>query len=103
VPRKKEDVTMNQHERQAAKRKWRAGDVIYVQYMHAVMRDGTHAVYWVHRPDGMTAKEAASTQEWHGPFKSEEEAREDQRIVLFGPQCKIEEGGQWNPAWDKPQ
>jgi hypothetical protein len=94
---------VNRHERRTAKRELKVGDVIFTEYIHAVMRDGTHAVYWVHRPDTMTSKEAAATQEWHGPFKSEEEARENQRFVLFGPQCKIEEGGMWDPAWARPQ
>jgi hypothetical protein len=71
----------------------KVGDVIYTETIRAVMRDGTRALYWVRRPDGMTAGEAAATQEWRGPFKSEEEMREDQRVALFGPQCKIEEGG----------
>jgi hypothetical protein len=31
------------------------------------------------------------------------ELRENQRLVLLGPQRKITEGGTWDPAWDKPQ
>jgi hypothetical protein len=83
--------------------KLKVGDVIYTETIRAVMRDGTHAFYWVRRPDGMTAAKAAATQEWHGPFKSEQDMREDQRIVLLGPQCKVEEGGQWDPVWNRLQ
>jgi hypothetical protein len=39
----------------------------------------------------------------HGPFLTQTEADEDQRLVLLGPQCLVQEGGDWNPAWDKLQ
>jgi hypothetical protein len=38
-----------------------------------------------------------------GPFQTEEELEEDQRIVLLGEQGKPTPGGAWDPAWDKPQ
>ena len=55
------------------------------------------------RPDGMDKHEAAETQEWHGPFTTEAEVRESQRVTLLGSQCKVIEGGMWDDAWDKPQ
>lgn len=38
-----------------------------------------------------------------GPFATEAEARRDSEIVMLGPQCKITECGDWDPAWDRPQ
>jgi hypothetical protein len=59
--------------------------------------------YWFIVPDGMDNQQAFNTQQLHGPFKTEAEADENQRIVLLGEQCKITDGGMWDPAWDKPQ
>jgi hypothetical protein len=39
----------------------------------------------------------------HGPFKTQAEVKKDIRLVFLGPQCKVIEGGMWDPAWDKPQ
>jgi hypothetical protein len=39
----------------------------------------------------------------HGPFRTNAEVEKDQRLVLLGPQCKVIEGGAWDPNWDKPQ
>jgi hypothetical protein len=53
------------------------------------------------RDDGWYA--ADLDVELHGPFKSNTEAEENQQLVLLGPQCKVTEGGVWDPAWDRPQ
>jgi hypothetical protein len=37
----------------------------------------------------------------HGPFRTEREAQKDSEVTVLGPQCKITEGGLWNPAWDR--
>jgi hypothetical protein len=39
----------------------------------------------------------------HGPFRTKREAQKDSEVTVLGPQCKITEGGQWNPAWDRVQ
>jgi hypothetical protein len=39
----------------------------------------------------------------HGPFRTNAEVEKDQRLVLLGSQCKVIEGGAWDPNWDKPQ
>jgi hypothetical protein len=39
----------------------------------------------------------------HGPFKTETEINESQRMVLFGAQCEVTEGGMWDPNWEKMQ
>jgi hypothetical protein len=61
------------------------------------------ALYWVVVPDGMTETEAWDTQERHGPFKTDADVAENQRLTLLGSQCKVIEGGMWDDAWDKPQ
>jgi hypothetical protein len=97
---------MNRQQRratQAQARRAQVGDTIFTTTISAVLRDGTTALYWVVVPEGMTDEQAAETQEWHGPFKTNAEVSEDQRLVLLGPDCKVTEGGQWAPAWDKPQ
>jgi hypothetical protein len=39
----------------------------------------------------------------HGPFQSQADADEDQRLVLLGGNVLLTNGGDWNPAWDKLQ
>ena len=39
----------------------------------------------------------------HGPFETDAEVKEHQRLTLLGPQCKVTEGGAWDSEWDKPQ
>jgi len=38
----------------------------------------------------------------HGPFDTEAEAKEASRIAVIGD-CKVSEGGMWDPVWNKPQ
>jgi hypothetical protein len=44
-----------------------------------------------------------SSDATHGPFATEKEARKHSEVTLFGPDCKIYEGGMWDPNWDKKQ
>jgi hypothetical protein len=60
-------------------------------------------VFWFIQPDGMTTEQAFESQTIHGPFQTKEQAEEDQRVTIMGPQCEVTLGGQWDPAWDKPQ
>jgi hypothetical protein len=39
------------------------------------------------------------TTELHGPFDTEAEAQEAARIAVLGADCKVTEGGMWDPAW----
>jgi hypothetical protein len=48
--------------------------------------------YWVRQPDGMTREAAFDTQQHYGPFETEAEVHESQRIVLFGEQCEVTPG-----------
>ena len=68
------------------------GDVWDVQGFTAIHPDGTQSHYWFVIPKGMTREHAYRTQEIHGPFDSEEEAMEDQRVVLLGDQCEVTDG-----------
>jgi hypothetical protein len=79
------------------------GTVIRMTALQARMQDGSTVFYWIEVPEGMTNQQAAKTQKWHGPFKTDPEAEEDFRVVVLGPQCKITDGGVWDPAWDRLQ
>jgi hypothetical protein len=65
--------------------------------------------YWFELPEGTTWEDWSVPRHiprgvtTHGPFKTHEEVDESQRLVLLGPQCKVTEGGEWDPAWDRPQ
>jgi hypothetical protein len=90
---------MDRKERRRATKAAKVGDVIHTAT--AIGSDGL--LYWCRVPDGMTPREAAATQKVYGPFASDKEVSESQRDVLLGPQCKVTEGGAWDPAWDKMQ
>ena len=82
-------------------------EVATIIFTHTFLRitpDGSRDWWWVRMPRADTSDEEARQQiPWHGPFRSEQEARADQRRVLVGPQSTTIEGGMWDPAWDKPQ
>jgi hypothetical protein len=88
---------MNRQQRRAApKRKHEIGVPIWTQVLRI---DGQW--YWYETSDNSSAPLPGRTL--HGPFKTETELNEHQRLTLMGPQCKVTEGGAWDPAWDKPQ
>jgi hypothetical protein len=86
----------------ARKRKFEAGTMIRMTTLQATMKDGSTAYYRIEVPEGMTDEQAAETQKWHGPFKTDAEAEEDFRVVMLGS-GKVEDGGMWDPAWDRLQ
>lgn len=92
---------MNKQQRRAA-RKMALGTKIEVAG-YAFDAEGKSGLYWFVIPDGMTREEAFDTQEHYGPFATEAEAVDSQRLVLFGEQCQVTEGGMWDPAWDRLQ
>jgi hypothetical protein len=73
------------------KRKHQKGDVILIDYA----RDQFGGHWWIEcsNPNAL----------FRGPFRTEAEARRNAEIETLGPQCKIEEAGMWDPAWDRPQ
>jgi hypothetical protein len=87
----------------ACKRKFEAGTMIRMTTLQATMKDGSTAYYWIEVPEGMTDEQAAETQKWHGPFKTDAEAEENFRVVVLGPQCEVTDGGMWDPNWDRLQ
>jgi hypothetical protein len=85
-------------------RDMKVGDVVFTQTYALRNADGTIVgVFWFGVPDGMTPEDAFNTQRHYGPFKSQQEANESQRVTLLGEQCQVVEGGTWDPAWDRPQ
>jgi len=56
----------------------------------ATYRVGT-ALYWFLVPAGMSEQEAFDSHAHHGPFATQPEANEDQRMVLLGEQCEVTE------------
>jgi hypothetical protein len=45
--------------------------------------------YWFLVPESMTREEAFESQDHHGPFATEADAAENQRVVLLGEQCMV--------------
>jgi hypothetical protein len=94
---------MNRKQRRAMKG-MKVGDVIFAERYRIIdSNSNSSGLFWFYRPDGMTREQAFETQQHYGPFASDAEVKESQRIVLLGEQCKVTEGGMWDPAWGKPQ
>jgi hypothetical protein len=85
-------------------RRWpKLGERIDVHTFGITREDGVQQVFWFIKPDGMALEQAFESQPIHGPFQTKEQADEDQRVTIFGEQCTMTYGGEWDPAWDKPQ
>jgi hypothetical protein len=93
---------MNRQRRRAARRrKLRVGDVIWTQ---TITITATGELYWFERPENFSPEDGLPPRaHWHGPFETDAEVREHQRLTLFGPQCEVKAGGAWDPNWSKPQ
>jgi hypothetical protein len=96
---------VNRHERRKARndaaKKRSVGDIIFTQTITAV---ATGELYWFECSRDFSVQDGIPGDAvLHGPFETSAELNEDQRRVLFGPQCEVSEGGSWDPAWDKPQ
>jgi hypothetical protein len=80
----------------------KVGDVVHTQ---CLVTD-TGEFYWF-ESDSPPGNEPPTSPppgvELHGPFKTVAELTEHQRCTLLGRQGKFEEGGMWDPAWNKPQ
>jgi hypothetical protein len=72
-----------------------------VLHVHTVQTaDGKY--YWFEPSGNFSVQDGILPDaELHGPFDSDAEALADQEQVLFDG--KVSEGGNWDPAWDKPQ
>jgi hypothetical protein len=89
---------MNRRRRRATKRK--VGDVI--RAIGGRGPDGNY--YWFEAAAGYRqGDQPPPGTQVYGPFATEAESNESQRLVLLGPQCEVIDGGAWNPAWDRMQ
>jgi hypothetical protein len=94
---------MNRQERRAAaanRRKWKDGTrgIGTVVATETFRNRITGQFYWFETPEGWTQADGLPDVEIFGPFSSEAEANESQRLVLLGPQCEVTEGGKWDPV-----
>ena len=101
--------------------KIKAGEVFKCHTIGVRLTTGEQLLYWFREPDGFSDDDAKRLLDWiyrrhanvpgvelhsvelHGPFKTDAEVAESQRLTLLGPQCEVTEGGMWDPAWDRPQ
>jgi hypothetical protein len=92
---------MNRHERRATKaRALDVGTVIHTQTVATTTGD----FYWFECPDNFSLEDGLPPGAiMHGPFKTDAEVNESQRLTLLGPQCKVTEGGEWDPNWNRLQ
>jgi hypothetical protein len=82
-------------------RQFRVGDQI--DYNVAVVNGRW---WWFEAPPGVDPVEAFRTQPLHGPFHSMDEADEDFRVTVVGPQWKMKvtevtEVVAWDLKWDE--
>jgi hypothetical protein len=97
---------MNRQQRRAARRQRKAevGTVVRATTFAVVGEIGRRHLYWFEEPEGFSREDGLPPGVTvHGPFETDAEVKEDQRVTLLGPQCKVTEGGAWDPNWDKPQ
>jgi len=98
---------MNRQQRRAAhrqQRKFEVGSIVRATTLTAVGEDGRRHLYWFEEPEGFSPENGLPPGvTLHGPFETDAEVKEHQRKTLLGPQCKLTEGGEWDPNWDKPQ
>ena len=81
-----------------AKRKWKEGDVVFISYG----RDQSGGWWWVEASLRGCIHDISQYRHG-GPFRTQAEAHGDSEIKTLGPQCEVVFGGQWDPAWDRPQ
>jgi len=93
---------MNRQQRRAAKRE--VEKIVFTQMVGVTEPEGLR-FYWFECSQNFNPETDDIPRDavLYGPFKSEAEVKENQRVILFGKDCAIEEGGMWDPAWDKPQ
>ena len=90
----------NRKQRRAA-RKMKVGDVVYAQ---TAINSRTGELYWFKSSSiDVPLTQWPPRECWYGPFKTDAECREHQRLTLLGPQCVVTYGGEWDPNWTKPQ
>ena len=93
---------MNRKQRRA-QRKLGVGTVIRATTFAVVDHVGRRHLYWFEEPEGSPKDGLPPGVTVHGPFETDAEVKEHQRLTLLGPQCKVTEGGAWDSEWDKQQ
>jgi hypothetical protein len=83
------------------KKEIKVGDVICTQTIRV---HHTGEFYWFECPRDFDQRNGIPPDAvLHGPFKTDAEVVESQRLVLLGPQAELKQGGNWDPAWDRLQ
>jgi hypothetical protein len=86
------------------RRKRKVGDVIFTQTILAASAAGQQHYYWFECPANFRPEDGIPPNAvLHGPFNTQAQVKANERLVLLGEQCEVTEGGDWDPAWDKPQ
>jgi hypothetical protein len=82
---------MTRKERRAARsgsKRREVGEVIRTQVVGIVDAHGQTGLYWFEWPEGWREGDPLPPA-MYGPFKTEAELREHQRLTLLGSQCKV--------------
>jgi hypothetical protein len=88
---------MNRQQRRAQRK---VKDMVHTTTLKG--SDGLY--YWFEHPPGYRYGDLPLPEtEFYGPFATEAESDESQRLVLFGPECELRDRGMWDPAWDRLQ
>jgi hypothetical protein len=104
--------TLNRKERRKAKAKPLARPGVPIHSSVAgITIGGRKQYFWFATEDfdhyraihKMGPVELLATNELHGPFDTADEADAAARIAIAGENCEFRHGGQWDPAWEKPQ
>jgi hypothetical protein len=91
----------NRHQRRAA-RKFEVGTVIYTKHVAVTLTTGEVQLYWFEEAAGFSPADGERLLSWirgehadgpgvelHGPFKTEAEIDEHERITLVGPEAEV--------------
>jgi hypothetical protein len=91
-----------QQGRGAAARKRKVHAVFYTKTITVTLTTGEKQLYWFEEPDGYSSTDGERLLAWmrgeragspgvklFGPFKTDAEVRESERLTLLGPQCKV--------------
>jgi hypothetical protein len=95
VPPPIEDKSTNRKERRKTAKlfKMLVADTVYIRTFGLITVEGVEW-FWCRVPnDNMTGEEVIAMGDRHRPFTTKAEAEEDLRVVLFGADTKIVEGG----------
>jgi hypothetical protein len=85
-------------DRQRRRQSHQRANVIFVSF-----GQNSHGYWWAETDKELNGQIDIGQFRHGGPFRTQQEAEKDSQRVLLGPQCKIEYGGMWDPAWDKVQ